>query len=210
MFPLLICTLPLTRCLVPTRIPILFLTRGSAVTVRFALRANFKVLQMAHNVARFVVAIVTPDQRFSANRVEFVETLYCPADTTRSAANTTHRSRHPEGRSDPPCYQGAALVANKSFEFAQMLLMGIKYMRTYLRVSQDVVIYFLISFYRSTQTPCQHLPPLRTRTSIISCNVIEQSQLSPCCLLDVLDATTHKSHTNPTQKLSFLFCNTNE
>jgi hypothetical protein len=52
-----------TRHLVPTRIPVLFLTRVAAVPGGLALRANFEVLQMSHNLARFVEAVLSPLQR---------------------------------------------------------------------------------------------------------------------------------------------------
>ena len=47
-----------TRQLVPTRSPVLFLTRGAAVPGGLALRAHFEVHQTAHNLAPVVEAIL--------------------------------------------------------------------------------------------------------------------------------------------------------
>ena len=46
-----------TRRLVPTRIPILLLTRFAAVPGGFALRANFELLQKTHNQGLTVVHV---------------------------------------------------------------------------------------------------------------------------------------------------------
>ena len=59
-----------TRFLMPTRSPVLFLTRGAAVPVDLALRANLEVLQLAHNLAPVVAAIFVTLQRCSAKRGE--------------------------------------------------------------------------------------------------------------------------------------------
>jgi hypothetical protein len=59
-----------TRHLVPTRIPVLFLTRVAAVPGGLALRANLEVLQKALNQAPFVAAILAPLQRFCAQLVK--------------------------------------------------------------------------------------------------------------------------------------------
>jgi hypothetical protein len=61
-----------TLFLVPTRIPILFLTGIAAVPGGLALRANLKFLQKAHNLTPFVVAVVMPLQRFSAALVDCI------------------------------------------------------------------------------------------------------------------------------------------
>ena len=53
-----------TRFLVPTRCPVLLLTRGAAVPGFLALRANLEVLQKAHDLAPLVEAILSPLQRF--------------------------------------------------------------------------------------------------------------------------------------------------
>jgi hypothetical protein len=45
---------------VPTRIPVLFLTRVAAVPGGLALRANFEVLWLAQNLTPFVAAKLTP------------------------------------------------------------------------------------------------------------------------------------------------------
>jgi len=55
-----------TRQLVPTRGPVLFLTRVAAVPGVLTLRANFEVLQKAHNLAPFVLAILSTHQGCSA------------------------------------------------------------------------------------------------------------------------------------------------
>jgi hypothetical protein len=56
----------------------LFLTCVAAVPGLLALRANFEVLQKAHNFATVVDAIITPHQRFSAKLVEHVGWLMSP------------------------------------------------------------------------------------------------------------------------------------
>ena len=47
----------------PTRCPVLFLARGATVPGGSALRAEFEVLQLAHNLATVVVAIRNPLRR---------------------------------------------------------------------------------------------------------------------------------------------------
>jgi DNA-binding response OmpR family regulator len=54
-----------TLFLVPTRIPVLFLTRGATVPGVLALRANFEVLKKPHNLAPVVAAIRSPIRRDS-------------------------------------------------------------------------------------------------------------------------------------------------
>ena len=56
----------------PTRCPVVFLTRIAAVPGAFALRANSEVLQMSHNLAPVIAAIRRPLQRYSAALVELV------------------------------------------------------------------------------------------------------------------------------------------
>ncbi len=55
-----------TRRLVPTFGPVLLLARGAAVAGCLALRATLEVFQMALDLAPFVLAILSPLQRFSA------------------------------------------------------------------------------------------------------------------------------------------------
>ena len=62
----------------PTRRPFLFLTRIAAVPGGLALRANFEVLQMAHDLAPDVAAMISPLQRHSAKRIERVEWIKLP------------------------------------------------------------------------------------------------------------------------------------
>ena len=59
-----------THRLVPTGGPVLFLTRGATVPGVPALRANFEILQMAHNLAPLVEAKLSPLHRCSAHQVE--------------------------------------------------------------------------------------------------------------------------------------------
>ena len=66
------------RRLVPTRRPVLFLARAAAISGGLALRANFEVLQKAHNLAPVVPAIRRPLQRFSAYRLEPGEYIIMP------------------------------------------------------------------------------------------------------------------------------------
>ena len=61
-----------TLFLVPTRIPVLILTRGAAVPSCLALRADFEVLQMAHNLAPVVVTKLSPLQRYCATLLELL------------------------------------------------------------------------------------------------------------------------------------------
>jgi hypothetical protein len=61
-----------TRRLVPTRIPIHFLTRVAAVPGDLALRANLEVLQTANILAPFVATVRSPLQRFSAHLVHYI------------------------------------------------------------------------------------------------------------------------------------------
>jgi len=60
-----------TRRLVPTRGPVLFLTRIAAVPGGLALRANLEVFEMAHDLAPFVLAILISLNRHSTKLVEF-------------------------------------------------------------------------------------------------------------------------------------------
>ena len=57
------------------------MARVAAVPGGLALRANFELLQKAHDLAPIVIAIVRPLQRFSAEIVELVERILslCPA-----------------------------------------------------------------------------------------------------------------------------------
>ena len=56
--------------LVPTRCPVLFLTRGAAVPGGLALRADFEILQYTDNLAPVVAAIIAPFQRCLAAPVD--------------------------------------------------------------------------------------------------------------------------------------------
>jgi len=62
-----------TSFLVRTRGPVLFLTRVAAVPGGLALRANLEVLQLAHNLAPLVVAILSPLQRPATKRIEKID-----------------------------------------------------------------------------------------------------------------------------------------
>jgi hypothetical protein len=50
--------------------PVLFLARVAAVPGGLALRANLELLQMAHNLAPFVLTIRSPKQRSATTRLE--------------------------------------------------------------------------------------------------------------------------------------------
>ena len=57
------------RRLVPTRRPILCMARIAAIPGGLALRADFEVLQLSHNLATVIAAIISPLQYFSAEQV---------------------------------------------------------------------------------------------------------------------------------------------
>ena len=59
--------------LVPTRRPVLFLTRIGAIPGDLAPRADFEVLQMAQNLAPVVVAIRKPLHRCYAKLFERIK-----------------------------------------------------------------------------------------------------------------------------------------
>ena len=85
-----------TYRLVPARRPILFLTRVAAVPGSHA-RATFEVLRLSHNIAPFVVAILSTLQRLSAKPLEIVDWIMPPLQQP-----VPRWSRHPGGRRDPP------------------------------------------------------------------------------------------------------------
>jgi hypothetical protein len=58
---------------VPTRYPVLFLTRGTAVPGVLALRANLEVFPLPHDLATVVKAKLIPLQRPLAQIVERVD-----------------------------------------------------------------------------------------------------------------------------------------
>ena len=62
-----------TRHLVPTRCPVLFLARITAVPGGLALRANFEVLLKAYNLTPVVDAKYAPLQRHSTIHVELLD-----------------------------------------------------------------------------------------------------------------------------------------
>jgi len=68
---------------VPARSPVLFLTRGAAVPGGLALRANFEILQMAHNLAPLVAAKSTPVQRLYAEPFEEADYIMLPCRAPR-------------------------------------------------------------------------------------------------------------------------------
>jgi len=67
-----------TRHFVPTRRPVLFLTRVATVPGGLALRANLEVLQKAHNLTLVVVAKLAPLHHSSAKLVESVDWIMTP------------------------------------------------------------------------------------------------------------------------------------
>ena len=67
-----------TFFLVPTSSPVLFLTRVAAVPGGLALRANLELLQMAHNLAPFVLAIRSPLQRYATTLLELLDRTVSP------------------------------------------------------------------------------------------------------------------------------------
>jgi len=68
-----------TTCrLVPTRCPILFLTRTATVAGGLALRAHLEVLQVADHHAPGVLTVLTPFQRSLAEYVEVERLVMTP------------------------------------------------------------------------------------------------------------------------------------
>jgi len=63
------------RGLVPTRGPVLFLTRVAAVPSGLTLRADFELLQKALNLAPLIVAILIPLQRRSTKCLEQINSI---------------------------------------------------------------------------------------------------------------------------------------